>query len=90
MPIKDTKEGSTHHEFDSCYKCEVCNSHINFTNCEFTGDKEASEVTIGNPECEKPCDCTGERERNHTLCKKCEGREDVARVGSGWIKTDNN
>ena len=26
--FKDTPEGSTHHEKDSCIKCDVCHSHI--------------------------------------------------------------
>ena len=28
MPIKDTKEGSTHHKDDACYKCGICKSHF--------------------------------------------------------------
>lgn len=26
--FKDTPEGSTHHEKDSCYKCEKCGEHL--------------------------------------------------------------
>lgn len=25
--FKDTKEGSTHHDKDACYKCEKCGGH---------------------------------------------------------------
>ena len=27
MPFKDTPEGSTHHDKDSCYKCKECDGH---------------------------------------------------------------
>lgn len=26
--FKDTKEGSTHHDKDACYKCKICNAHV--------------------------------------------------------------
>jgi len=26
--FKDTKEGSTHHGKDSCYKCKMCGNHF--------------------------------------------------------------
>lgn len=26
--FKDTKEGSTHHDKDACYKCKVCGAHF--------------------------------------------------------------
>ena len=26
--FKDTKEGSTQHDKDACYKCEVCGAHF--------------------------------------------------------------
>lgn len=28
MPFKDIPQGTTHHENDSCYKCEVCEQHF--------------------------------------------------------------
>lgn len=28
--FKDTKERSTHHHEDSCYKCKICNSHMSY------------------------------------------------------------
>lgn len=28
MPFTDLPEGTTHHDFDSCYKCTKCNAHF--------------------------------------------------------------
>lgn len=44
MPIKDTKEGSTHHKDDACYKCGICKSHF------FTDRDRMQHVCIGEEE----------------------------------------
>lgn len=28
MPFKDTPQGTTHHDKDTCYKCKICGNHF--------------------------------------------------------------